>query len=219
VGKTYRYSDRALKKLADLAKSSKPTDAGLTWAGPDGNVNVGARLTINLASPKGLRPYWRLVITIEPSALPDEGVVFGDAVRTILGVWDRVFHQRYGLVHAMDREKAPVFYFADAGTRNLVKEEEDELDHWIRSQGRYTEHIRNIYWGNLISPTHGGAHHGELLRALREHLGDDQVMPFGEGRHFITLPFDLADAAHYEENLARWRRRLRRVPVIRDALM
>jgi len=219
LDKNWRYSGKALQKAKDTLGQEQPLAVGFAIQGPGGEHNVGALLELGM-NVDALGPPCNLVLTFDMDMLKGRHAAM--TTKALVETFEEVegvIRQTYGLVHRMERRKGPGLFLAGIGTNHLSEPENELLARWVSSGTQYEDKLWDIYWGNLVSETQGGPRHEDLVQAFRDHVGEEHVMPFGEGRHFITLPFDLADAAHYEENLARWRRRLRRVPVIRDALM
>ena len=208
--KTYRYSDRAVEKLSLLFDERKAMNAAAIAAGPDGNRNIGATLDLGFSAPNALHPQYRWLLIVDPAILfgnpsrrPEEIVCWS------LHELGSVVPPKYALVHLMPRESGPGFYFSELRTPKLTGEERANLDRWIQLQSQYREKIRDVYWGNLLSERHGGAKREALFRAVKEEVGEENLLRMGNQRILFFLPFDIRDEASYEVKLAMWRRRLK----------
>lgn len=219
--KEYRYSSRALERLSSMFDPDTVSSASVTVAGPDGELNLGARMDLTLSVPYQSRPYIRALLVAEPGLLfgSHPGHLDQQVAVQLLDEFDSMFAQKYALAHLMPRERGPGFYFADLYTQRLCSEEEADLDRWLSQRDLFVEKIRDVYWGNLVSERHGGKRRTDLVRAIAEAVGTDRLLAMSAGRFFFSLPFDIRDEASYEANLRIWRRRVRAALADFDVLM
>jgi hypothetical protein len=208
-GKGYKYSKKALQRLADISASETPVGGEFTWAGPDGDMNIGARIVLNYF-PDSTKEFCNFALFANQDILPSSDLLDLSAIAHILRLADHMAVQEYGFVHVMPREKAPGYYFADMGNSRLTQEEEHNLERWEESKHLYNQKMRDIYWGNLISKSHGGLGHDDAVRIISEEVGEEHVIRMEGGRCLFTLPFEFEDIEAYDRNLATWRERLRK---------
>jgi hypothetical protein len=167
------------------------------------------------------KSYYQFLLQVTPQvlapAVQQEGIwtFFLALIRQV----GKLVNIRYGLIQPMEKEKRGGLYFANIFSEHLSQAERQSLHLWIQSQQQYTNKIRDVYWGNLITDDHLGIHRGVILDEINNIVTPNAVKELSTGKYFFALPIDILALPMQSELLEQSRSRVKQVLGRYDLLM
>ncbi len=120
----------------------------------------------------------------------------------------------YGFVQPIVGKKYPIFFcYGMPNSIHLNESEEADAEIWGNQWNKYTTHIRNVYWGNIITKSHWGDDFskGRSLFSELEAACSGQITWNGDNMIFFRCPIDIFDLDCKREKFENWRKTIRRI--------
>jgi len=209
--KTWKYSSRALAKLREASTKEDLKSIEFIWAGPDDNLNIGARAELSFSTIARQEPC-KLTLVTEARLLPQE-MSAREVAMAILLAFENVMHQDYARIDWRSRGKVFPFAYNQFGHEPDPGSDQDVLFEVFGDAEQYGALVRNklreVHWGNILSQ-HGNLRREALHMEIRNLVGDENTVALPGGRLFFCLPIDPRKVLAYDREISLWRRRLRR---------
>jgi hypothetical protein len=223
--KSLRYVKRNMARIHRLLTTVRINGLGFTAATAATDFTRDAECSLGFYCPDprpGVpKPYYQFSFQVIPevlaSATQQDGTLafFVALIRKV----EKLVNVRYGLIQPMDKEKRGGLYFANVFSEHLSQAERQDLHLWLGSNVEYSRKIRGVYWGNLITDDHLGAHREAVLTKIRDVLGAGSLVKISAGKYFLALPTDILAFSENFKVLERHRLELRQVLAEHSLLM
>jgi hypothetical protein len=154
LSKTLKYTE---KKMQNYIQRKDVISLSILSDSPPANTLFSAEFQLKASMLEiNIGPFCRLYLHMEYSRFKAlYGIDFKSGFINLINEFAGIGHPRYGFLQPMENTKVPYLFFTGITPEGkLTEEEEKKCEHWQDHNKEFSNRVRDVYYGNLLSEEH-----------------------------------------------------------------